>query len=115
MMARSTHYIGKASNNVAEYTAFLHGLKLAKDLYVSDLRVELDSELIVKQIQGMYAVKKDDLIPLHATALLRMKGWFHTCTVSHIPRAQNKVADALSDRAIDDFLRHQNTGVTEIC
>lgn len=93
-------YIGTATNNVAEWRALLAGLSAAVELGIEDLAVRLDSELVVRQIGGIYRVKHPDLIPLHerARALLRK---FKTVDVQHIPRAKNKAADLLVNAALD--------------
>jgi ribonuclease HI len=93
-------YIGPATNNVAEWRALLAGLAAAAELGIDDLAVRMDSELVVRQLTGVYRVKHPDLIPLHerARGLLRR---FKSVDVQHIPRAQNKAADALVNAALD--------------
>lgn len=94
-------YLGRATNNVAEYQALLHALRYALAQGVKRVRVFSDSELVVKQIDGRYRVKHPDMLPLHrdASALLRR---FDEATVSHVRREQNKDADRLANRALDE-------------
>jgi ribonuclease HI len=94
-------YLGRATNNVAEYQALLHALRYALAKGVKRLRVFSDSELVVKQIDGRYKVKHPDMIPLHreAATLLRR---FDDAKLSHVRREQNKDADRLANRALDE-------------
>ena len=93
-------YLGVATNNVAEWTALLLGLEAARKRGVRRLRVRLDSELVVKQLRGEYRVKHAGLQPLHrrAVQLLRL---FDEIDIAHVPRAQNKLADGLVNRVLD--------------
>ena len=92
--------MGVTTNNVAEWTGLLGGLKAALARGVDDLTVRLDSELVVKQLTGAYRVKHPGLIPLHAEAkaLLRKIGRYD---VQHVPRKQNKAADAVVNQVLD--------------
>jgi len=93
-------FIGKATNNVAEYQALLAGLELALDRGVERLDVFLDSELVVRQVNGQYKVKDAGLKPLHAQACLLLSR-FHEVSVKHVRREQNAEADRLVNEAID--------------
>ncbi len=93
-------YIGKATNNVAEYEALIAGLEVALDRGVERLDVFLDSELVVRQVNGQYKVKDAGLKPLHAQACLLLSK-FHEVDVRHVRREQNSAADALVNQAID--------------
>jgi dinuclear metal center YbgI/SA1388 family protein len=93
-------YIGKATNNVAEYQALIAGLEVALDRGVERLDVFLDSELVVRQVNGQYKVKDAGLKPLHAQACLLLSK-FHEVDVRHVRREQNSAADALVNQAID--------------
>ena len=93
-------YIGKATNNVAEYQALLAGLEMALDRGVERLDVFLDSELVVRQVNGQYKVKDAGLKPLHQQACLLLSR-FHEVDVKHVRREQNAAADALVNQAID--------------
>ena len=93
-------YLGRATNNVAEYQALLHGLRFALDRGAREVEVFSDSELLVRQLAGRYRVKHPGLQPLfrEAQALLSR---FERFRVSHVPREQNREADALANRAVD--------------
>lgn len=90
--------IGLATNNIAEYKALIAALKKAIALNVEDVIINLDSELIVRQINGTYRVKNKGLLPLFAevTHLLRK---FKCYNIYHIPREENKKADMLAKKA----------------
>jgi ribonuclease HI len=97
-------YIGKATNNQAEYQALIAGLEHARDLQASEVECFLDSELLVKQMNREYKVKDKDLAPLF------LKVWnlsvnFKKVTFTHIPREQNKEADRLVNEALDKALK----------
>ena len=96
-------YIGKATNNVAEYQALIAGLEVALDRGVERLDVFLDSELVVKQVNGQYKVKDAGLKPLHRQACVLLSK-FHEVDVRHVRREQNSAADALVNQAIDAAL-----------
>ena len=94
-----SEYIGHTTNNVAEYTALLKALKLARDRGVKRLKIMLDSELVVKQLLGLYKVKNEKLKVLYNEVKELLEG-FHEYEVRHIPRQQNREADALSRKGI---------------
>lgn len=97
VVAEISRYIGEATNNRAEFTALIAGLEEALRLGASGVDIRLDSELLVRQIQGTYRSKK--MKPLYKQ-IRRLLGEFEVYTVEHVPRDQNKHADALSKRAI---------------
>lgn len=88
------------SNNLAEYWAILLGLRSASSLGIRKIRAEGDSELIVKQLNGIYRVKDAKLKCLWSEAKSAMDG-FESIDVSHIYRAENKRADWLANHAMD--------------
>jgi ribonuclease HI len=92
--------IGTATNNVAEYTAFIEGLNLAAELGVKSLAVFSDSELLVKQMNGEYRVKNADLLELYQEAKQLVRR-FEKFSITHIRREQNARADALGNAALD--------------
>jgi ribonuclease HI len=94
-------YLGRATNNVAEYQALLHGLRFALARGASSVEVYSDSELLVRQIGGLYRVKNPGLLPLfrEAKGLLSR---FERGRVVHVPRERNREADALANRAVDE-------------
>jgi ribonuclease HI len=98
--ASISEYLGIQTNNVAEYTGTLRALELARDLDATEVHLLLDSKLIVEQLSGRWRVKDAKLIPLWAAAR-SILGGFRRWTANHVPRAQNSVADALANEAID--------------
>ena len=95
-------FIGVATNNVAEYTALLTLLERAKDLRCSRLVVHSDSELMVRQLGGRYRVRDRGLKPLHANAVKLIRELPFECTIEHVPREENRDADRLANRGIDE-------------
>jgi ribonuclease HI len=93
-------YIGKATNNVAEYTALATALEEAKKLGAKRIKIRGDSELVVRQMTGVYRVKHPDLIPLHRRAKDLM-GEFDAATIEHNYREKNELADRLGNLAMD--------------
>lgn len=94
-------YLGKATNNVAEYQALLHGLRFALARGASRVEVFSDSELLVRQLEGRYRVKNAGLQPLHREAQ-GLLARFASAKVAHVPRERNREADALANRAVDE-------------
>jgi len=93
-------YLGTATNNIAEYTALILGLEQAQQLGISELICHLDSELAVKQINGIYKVKNAGLRPLwQRVGVLREE--FARVEFVHVRRELNKRADQLANRAMD--------------
>jgi len=101
--ASISDYLGIQTNNVAEYTGVVRALELAHDLGAEEVHLLLDSKLIVEQLAGRWRVKDAKLIPLW-TAARRTLGGLHRWSAAHVPRAQNSVADALANEAIDRVL-----------
>jgi probable phosphoglycerate mutase len=99
--ASISDYLGIQTNNVAEYTGTLRAVRLGAELGARRLELLLDSKLIVEQLQGRWRVKDAKLQPLWAEALRTLRtlpgGW----SAAHVPRAQNSLADALANEAID--------------
>lgn len=93
-------YLGRATNNVAEWTALALGLQAALDEGVRNLAVRLDSELVVKQLSGEYRVKHPDLQPIYqrVRGLIRQ---FEHVDVRHVRRKENALADAVVNRVLD--------------
>lgn len=91
---------GRDTNNVAEYHALLAALDFATTHGIAALRIRSDSELLVRQMQGRYKVKSEDLKPLHerASILSRQLKYF---VIEHVRREQNRDADALANIALD--------------
>ncbi|MCX5677721.1 MAG: ribonuclease HI family protein [Candidatus Omnitrophica bacterium] len=93
-------YIGEATNNVAEYTALVLGLKEALVLKAADVVIYMDSELLAKQLKGEYKVKDANMKTFFDESLNLLKN-FNSFEVKHIKRAKNKEADKLVNKAIN--------------
>jgi ribonuclease HI len=93
-------YIGRTTNNVAEYYALIAALDYAAASGIRRLRVYSDSQLIVNQIKGIYKVKHPDLRPLHERAKKQAAG-LESFTIQYVPREQNRDADELANVALD--------------
>jgi len=93
--------LGHCTNNAAEYRALLLGLQTALELGCLRLDIRLDSELIVRQLQGRYKVKHETLKPLF-DEVRHLLGQLERWSVAHVPRAENKRADQLANRGIDE-------------
>ncbi len=92
--------LGKATNNVAEYHGLLEALRLAERRGAEDVEILADSELIVRQVTGVYRVKHPALKPLWAEAMRLIEG-FRSFRISHVERRNNKHADRLVNTALD--------------
>lgn len=95
-------YIGTATNNTAEYMALIEGLKKAGEWNPDRLEVFMDSQLVVEQMTGRYKIKKPELQALAQTARGLLNS-FPEHSLTYVPRDRNKGADALANRAIDDY------------
>jgi ribonuclease HI len=94
-------YIGRHTNNVAEYYALIAALDYAAANGIKRLRVYSDSQLIVNQIKGLYKVKHPDLRPLHERAK-KQAATLEAFTIQYVPREQNRDADDLANAALDN-------------
>jgi probable phosphoglycerate mutase len=103
VLAELTKSLGHATNNVAEYTALIIGLEEAKRRGVDDIDVRMDSKLVVEQMNGRWKIKHPNMKPL---ALRAGELWasFPRRSIVHVRREENGIADALSNKAIDDTL-----------
>jgi len=99
--ASISDYLGVQTNNVAEYTAVVRAIALAQELGARRLELLLDSKLIVEQLAGRWRVKDLKLRPLWAEALRRLRELPEGWVAGHVPRAQNSLADAMCNEAID--------------
>ena len=98
-IAQLSAHIGVATNNIAEYTALIECLKMAQRMGVRSLFVLGDSELMVKQMNGLYKIKNVDILHKVREAKALTAG-FSRFTISHIVREHNGLADALSTASI---------------
>jgi len=95
-----SEYLGEKTNNQAEYMALIKALARAASIGAEDVHVFADSELMVKQIKGLYKIKNEGLKPLYdeARGLIRK---FKSVSISYVPRERNREADKLANEAID--------------
>ncbi len=93
-------YLGETTNNVAEYSALVNGLKSAIKNGIKELECRLDSELVVKQIGGQYKVKEPQMQKLNGQ-VCELMDQFTQVKFVHVPRAQNKFADKLVNTVLD--------------
>ena len=100
VLAAEGHAIGSATNNVAEYSGLIAGLRKAAELHVPEVEVVSDSELMVKQMRGEYRVKNAALraLSVEAASLARE---FTKVEYRHVKRAHNELADRLVNEALD--------------
>jgi ribonuclease HI len=101
IVARLKKYIGRTTNNVAEYYGLIAALDYAQSNNIRALRIESDSELLVKQMRGQYKVKSVDLKPLYERAK-KMSQAIPTFRIDHVYREQNREADLLANEAMDE-------------
>lgn len=100
ILDEASELLGTVTNNVAEYRALLLGLTRARALGATEVEVVNDSELIAKQVSGIYKVKHAAMRPLHRDATSALRG-FDAWKIRTVPRAQNADADALVNAALD--------------
>ena len=105
-VATAKKFLGHCTNNIAEYQALILGLEEALERGTASIFISLDSELLVRQIQGIYRVKNPALKPL----MVEIRGLldrFDAWKVEHVPRSENTLADRLANDAIDEALAKQ--------
>jgi ribonuclease HI len=100
LIATISEYIGETTNNQAEYRALIRGLKKAVSLGAKQVVAHSDSELMVKQLTGLYRVKKEELKPLHAE-VKRLAAALEKFSILAIAREKNREADGLANKALD--------------
>jgi ribonuclease HI len=101
IVAKLKKYIGRMTNNVAEYYGLIAALDYAESHGVRAVRIESDSELLVKQMRGQYKVKSEELRPLFERAK-KMSQAFDSFRIEHVYREQNREADTLANEALDE-------------
>jgi ribonuclease HI len=101
VVAKLKKYIGRFTNNVAEYYGLIAAMDYAQSHGVRAIRIESDSELLVKQMRGQYKVKSVDLQPLYERAQ-KMSKAFDSFRIDHVYRELNREADALVNEALDE-------------
>jgi ribonuclease HI len=101
VLDEASELLGTVTNNVAEYRALLLGLARAGALKASEVEIVNDSELIAKQVQGLYKVKHAAMRPLYSEAMAALRA-FDSWKIRSVPRVENAHADALVNAALDD-------------
>ena len=112
VLAEIGEYVGIATNNVAEWRGLIAGLARARELGVADLAVRLDSELVVRQLTGVYRVKHADLIPLATKAKVLLRE-FRSVDIRHVPRKENAAADAVVNQVLDAAALRSRAGLRD--
>ncbi|MET3806468.1 putative phosphoglycerate mutase [Nakamurella sp. UYEF19] len=104
VLAERAAYLGRATNNVAEYSGLIAGLEAARDLGATTVAVRMDSKLVIEQMSGRWQVKHPDMKPLAGmvSSLIRK---FESVSLTWVPRAQNSHADRLANEAMDSGAR----------
>ncbi len=107
--------IGVETNNVAEYTALLDALELARELGALDVLVHSDSQLLVRQMTGQYKVKNPRLAGYLAD-IRKLQAGFRSFRIVHVRREFNKLADKLANKALDDLKKKSvSSSLSKIC
>jgi ribonuclease HI len=102
----SHEYLGRATNNEAEYQGLIAVLNLAQAHGVDDLTVNTDSQLMQRQLSGAYRIKAANLVPLYLEAQ-RLASGFARFRIVHVRREKNREADRLVNQAIDAGIKDQ--------
>jgi ribonuclease HI len=108
-LAEEYVYIGEATNNVAEYRAFLLALQKAREMRATRVQVFTDSELLYRQMKGLYRVRDSKLAALFQEAISLSKE-FQQLRLQHVLRSENKRADLLANLAVDAGIRGKESG-----
>jgi ribonuclease HI len=103
VIAEKKAFLGETTNNIAEYSAFLLALEEARAMQAGEIEVYTDSELLAKQWNGEYKVRNPRLKEFYQRART-LSQQFTKCRVVQIPRCQNRRADSLANRAIDEHV-----------
>ncbi len=103
VLLKKGRYVGRTTNNVAEYMALIDGLREAVDIGAQEVTVVTDSELVVKQMTGQYKVKDVKLKELYAEAQGLSRS-FPRSEFRHVAREKNRDADSLANAAVDSYL-----------
>ena len=104
-----SRYLGRTTNNVAEYEGLLMGLEALIHLGRKKIRVQSDSQLLVRQLNGEYRVKDEKLKLLYQRAMTLLRQ-FDSYRILHVYREMNQVADRLANRGIDQASRRKTAG-----
>ncbi len=100
-------YLGVTTNNQAEYQAVYQALQKASELEIKVIDFRLDSDLVVKQLNGIYKIKNRDLWPIHEN-IKKLEASFDKISFSHVRREFNQLADALVNKTLDEHIHRTN-------
>ena len=103
----------RVTNNIAEYTALIYALREAKVLKADEVSVKTDSELMHRQVMGIYAVKHDHIKPLFEE-VRKLSAGFKKFIIEHVPREKNAEADKLSRKGVLKAVQDGRPGVTDV-
>lgn len=106
VLAELSHYLGLQTNNFAEYSGLLAALEYAAQARYQSIKILSDSELLVRQMQGLYKVNSPGLKPLFDKAQLLVDK-FHVFAIEHVLRERNKEADRLVNKVLDTHERRR--------
>jgi len=104
VLAQLGQYLGEMPNNQAEYRALILGLQLVTARQPAAVNIYMDSELVVRQMTGVYRVRDATLQQLYREAMALVKALPHV-TFTHVRRAQNALADRLANQALNERMR----------
>ncbi len=110
VLAEIAEGLGETTNNVAEYTAAVEGLRKAIDLGATRVHLRSDSQLLINQLTGVYRVKTAHLIPLHAQVRELARRLPSGVTYEHVPRERNVEPDRLANLGVDTWLASRRRG-----
>ena len=110
VLAEIAEGLGETTNNVAEYTAAVEGLRKAIDLGATRVHLRSDSQLLINQLTGVYRVKTAHLIPLHAQVRELARRFPSGVTYEHVPREWNVEPDRLANLGVDTWLASRRRG-----
>jgi ribonuclease HI len=106
VLAEIAEGLGETTNNVAEYTAAIEGLKRALELGGTDVLLRSDSQLLINQLTGRYRVKTAHIVPLHQE-VLALASKFDRIRFEHVRRERNTEPDRLANEGVDRMLRER--------
>jgi ribonuclease HI len=109
VLAQLGQYLGEMPNNQAEYRALILGLQLVTARQPAAVNIYMDSELVVRQMTGVYRVRDATLQQLYREAMALVKALPHV-TFTHVRRAQNALADRLANQALNERRRTPSAG-----
>lgn len=106
VLAEIAEGLGETTNNVAEYTAAIEGLKRALELGGTDVLLRSDSQLLINQLTGRYRVKTAHIVPLHRQ-VLSLAAKFDRISYEHVRRERNTEPDRLANEGVDRMLQER--------